>query len=502
MAINSKIASRTQPVLIVFIHGLVTSALIAFACVAYVADLPPEGLIRPLCILQSVLLIWMAWSWFCVAGTLFDLYFLFVLGTAAFHSGQVLLECLQLNTAGFLYGWFAPEVSVKALFLVLLSLALLHLGALGGRLQSKLRDATRNTSVATATAYTRRLGWLLLAVSLIPAVLLLKDEMSAVMSGGYFYAMFARQAPTGFGAIQRVLASFLVPSLLLLLAGSGRNWKVVTLATAIMAAYCALYLFIGSRTVAAVSLGAYAWLWHRTIRPLAAGVVLAVGLIALLAIFPLVSLIRNEPGESRFSWDYVFTRWSSMDRPALEGLSETGGSLVTVAYTVDLVPEFRQYDLGMSYAMALLTVFPNFFWELHPGVAYGTPSNWMMETVDPQTASSGGGLGYSFIAEAYYNFGWCGPLLIALLGFILGRLAAWVAFSADPARLVMVANLLPPLLWYVRNEASGAVRSIVWYALIPYLLVILASRAKVPLTGQSTARVRLYMAPRSGSRLA
>jgi len=274
----------------------------------------------------------------------------------------------------------------------------------------------------------------------------------------------------------------------------------VALATAILMAYCALYLFIGSRTVAAASLGAYAWLWHRTIRPIAASTIVAGTFIALFGIFPLVAQIRSEPGERRSSWNYLLERWSSIDRPALEGLSETGASLVTVAYTVQLVPQFRTYDLGTSYAMALSTVFPNFFWVRHPGIVYGTPSNWMVETVAPQTAASGGGLGYSFIAEAYYNFGWCGPLVIALLGFGLGRLAAWVAHSTDPVRLVMVANLMPPLLWYVRNEASGAVRSIVWCAVVPYLLIMMVSRARVPLKGLSTARVHSHMALRSGYR--
>ena len=42
---------------------------------------------------------------------------------------------------------------------------------------------------------------------------------------------------------------------------------------------------------------------------------------------------------------------------------------------------------------------------MHPSVAHGQPSDWLIETVNPYLAERGLGLGFSFIAEAYMNFG-------------------------------------------------------------------------------------------------
>lgn len=410
----------------------------------------------------------LSWKW--VSGTFFDPYTLFLLAAAMFHAGQQMLVCLDMNTGAFLYGMFPPEVSRNTALLVLFSFALLHLGALIASAVTRKPKSSAARDDIEAKLPLLALGWTLFAISILPAAIAVKGAVSSTMAGGYFYALYAHQRATGFAGATNFFAVFLIPSTLFLLAGSSNDQKVArTVSAVVLILYCAVFLFIGGRTVAAVSLPVYAWLWDRLVRPIPRALIISALLIGLLVVFPLISITRNTSGEARLSWDYLKDSWSSLDRPAAASLSETGGSLVTVAYTLELVPLVRDYDLGLSYAFAASTLFPNLFWDIHPAIAHGSPGNWMMSVVAPDTAAAGGGLGYSFIAEAYFNFGWFGPLFIGLLGFSIGWLARWCSGNTDPVRCACVANALMPLLWASRNDAAGAFRDVVWMGVLPYI---------------------------------
>ncbi len=87
-------------------------------------------------------------------------------------------------------------------------------------------------------------------------------------------------------------------------------------------------------------------------------------------------------------------------------------------------------------------------------------------------ASHGGSLGYSFIAEAYLNFGWIGaPITLGIIGFLFAKLVSWAERSGQPARLAMVACFLTFFLFFSRSEAASNIRLLVWYSLLPYLAV-------------------------------
>src|SRR5205814_2226325 len=127
------------------------------------------------------------------------------------------------------------------------------------------------------------------------------------------------------------------------------------------------------------------------------------------------------------------------------------GTIETVALTIELVPAYRPYDYGRGYAYALFTIMPSLFWSPHPSVARGIPSVWLTETVDPFIGDEGGSIGFSFIADAFLNFGASGvPLFALLMGFAIVRLCQWGEGST--ARLATVATFIPWLLFCARSE--------------------------------------------------
>jgi oligosaccharide repeat unit polymerase len=193
-------------------------------------------------------------------------------------------------------------------------------------------------------------------------------------------------------------------------------------------------------------------------------------------VFPLVRVVRDTRGLDRTSLGFVSDAWSAIDNPVVGSVAEMGSSMGTVAYTLELVPTARPFDGGVSYLFALLAGVPNVAWAVHPTTAHGTLSAWLANTVMPEFAAHGSGLGYSFIAEAYENFGWIGvPLVLLLLGWIAGRLSEAVRGRSDPAILALTATLLLTAILYARAETADLVRNACWYAIVPYLLVQLLS---------------------------
>ena len=98
-----------------------------------------------------------------------------------------------------------------------------HLGALiGVRVSAKVVHRPR--AVATSQSL-RAIGWILFVVSAIPSALLLLDSVRQVAAGGYM-SLYQREASVGIAAGPQVLAMFLVPAAMFLLAGAERRWWI------------------------------------------------------------------------------------------------------------------------------------------------------------------------------------------------------------------------------------------------------------------------------------
>jgi oligosaccharide repeat unit polymerase len=417
-----------------------------------------------------------------LAKSLFDPYILFLCAAFLFNGGHALLEVFQLNERGILSSKllpnlrFSPETVLQTLFLVLLGLASFHFGGLLSTSAGSKKKTIPATKKSLAQ-YTRLVGWGLLLISLIPALFQLRDALTIVMSSGYF-ALYQRRFATGIGASPRLLATFLIPAALFILVGSKKQRSGIIISGLVVFGYSAFQFFLGARSTAVMPLIAYAWLWHRHIHRIPGWVIAIVSLIMLIVVFPLIHMVRNISGDERLAFSALVNSFFAIDNLAVLSISEMGLSMATVAYTLELVPRLRPFDMGAGYGYALLTLIPNLFWDIHPTIAHGLAADWLVWTVEPAYAAIGGGLGYSFIAEAYLNFGWIGtPLIMGLIGFLFGKFVLWAQRSTEPAKLAMVASFLTFFLLYARGESGSIIRPLIWYSFLPYLLVLLAARS-------------------------
>ena len=93
-----------------------------------------------------------------------------------------------------------------------------------------------------------------------------------------------------------------------------------------------------------------------------------------------------------------------------------------------------------------------------------------------QVAAQGGSIGYSFVADAFLNFGALGvPLFSLLLGWGMVRFWRWA--DGRVGRLAVVATFVPHLLFSARAEIDVLPRPLVWYGFVPYALYLLIRRS-------------------------
>jgi oligosaccharide repeat unit polymerase len=149
-----------------------------------------------------------------------------------------------------------------------------------------------------------------------------------------------------------------------------------------------------------------------------------------------------------------------------------GQTVGTVQHTIELVPGEWAFSFGKEYLYGLFTVVPNLFWSVHPWESVD-PADWLVQTIAPWHASLGMGFGYSFIAEAYLNFGLVGITLgMALIGFFVGKLCSLVNYNRDPAQIAALGSAVAFSFFWARGTVGGAIRPAIWQGLLPYLLVV------------------------------
>ena len=462
---------------IILAHILVCMSLVASGILYQQLNSESEPLIYPLCCFLLVLTIWCFWSWFAITKSLFSPYILFFISALIFNGGQAILEIFHGNPKGILDGEFTSNTLLNTIFIVNLGLAFFHLGALISTGESKLISPKKNDDKTEKSLSnikrSYQIGWALLSISFLPSLVVLKKSITTVLSGGYF-ALYQQDDATSFDAAPAVLAGFLVPSALFILVGSKHKIKGKILSGSVIILYAMMYFFLGQRNTAVMALLAFAWLWHQWISPIPKTLLFGVAGFLLFIVFPLVGATRNSAGADRLSIEVLLETFSSMNNPLVAAISEMGGSMNTVAYTIELVPRVRAFQMGEEYFYGFLTLIPNLFWKIHPTIARGIPDLWLAWEVEPEFAARGGTFGFSFIAEAYLNFGLFGtPIALGVMGFLFAKFTLWAVRSGEAARMATVASYTSFFLFFARAESAIVLRSLVWYSLFPYLGVCL-----------------------------
>ncbi len=421
--------------------------------------------------------LWVLFSWRLSAGGLLDPYAMFVVAAALFTGGHLLLEPFGLNADGVLHGHFGKSIVRDASLYSLTCLLALHAGGLSSLVVAARRPRRSPDRATISSRALRSVAFILIGVAGAPWLMQIATAAEVVRTSGY-HALYGRQAAIGLAAAPRVLAGLMVPAVVFLVAGSEKQPRYVRISACLICTHVLSNLWLGYRAMALMPLLAYVYAYHRCVRPIRpTSTLIALGAVVVLVV-PIVSAARNAKGGERLSARTWFSALASPRNPVVATVIEMGNSLDTVAYTMQRIPSVRDYDLGAGYAWALSTVLPNVTGGPHPADSHAY-SAWITRSAEPWRARTGGGLGYSYAAEAYANFGLYGPVALALVGFLFAELLLWGRGERREAEVAAICAFSACFLVYARGESALIVRPLLWYAVGPYALAMALARRAV-----------------------
>jgi oligosaccharide repeat unit polymerase len=475
--------------------------------------LSPETAFHFMCSLYLGLTIWFFVSWYLSTERLFDPYVLFLIASTIFNGGQGILEVFGLNVDGYLHGKFSFAESLQIIYTVALGIGGMHAGALlclalehkqnqsdrarsfleglsGRKVFSQLgelRQPSRLLALPPALPPASHqsflsdiiplnsalaVGKFFFYISILPVLITVLGAIVAARAGGY-ESLYQNQA-TGAAGAATVIADFLFPGVYLIVAAGNRAPRLRTAALWLMMLYTVGKMATGTRGAATMPLLALLWLWDRVVKPVPRGLLIGGALFLLIVVFPFIGATRNETaGVDPTSIDFITKTLFGADNPLVASISEMGFSATTIGWTYDLVPKVRPFAMGSSFLVAVLTLIPNVFAAgRHPALTmtgYDIPDFWLVSEIDKEFFERGGSFGFSFIAEAYLNFGWFGILYMIALGFAFAKFVQWSMKDGDGVKMAIVATFVSFFLFYPRGSVQMICRPFLWYAVFPYI---------------------------------
>lgn len=178
----------------------------------------------------------------------------------------------------------------------------------------------------------------------------------------------------------------------------------------------------------------------------------------------------------------------------------TGGIIRDVLRTMDF-SQINRPAYGKTFAAAALSVIPK---PLLDKVGYQEPtppSIWLVE--NSPDVLPGHGIGFSLVAEAYYNFRMPGCVLFALIGFSIATGYFRYIFRNDMFSVVLIMSVTALLMLNMRNDTVDYFRLIVYLtALMAYLRSSRRHAFELQLRAARSEIIRHYRALMRGTRAA
>lgn len=265
---------------------------------------------------------------------------------------------------------------------------------------------------------------------------------------------------------------FPIICLLLMVATAGRKVTIHRVAWALLILNSLMQLYVGSRGAAILPILAAFWLQHELVRPIKAKTIILASALVLFLIAPLIGVVRNQENFRHLSIADIKVS-DDVGALALNSLLEAGRPLRIIGWVRESeLPE--EVPNGRSYLGAIAAIFPNLGGGVHWSVGDGTLTKRLEEYVrrDVFPWKLRQGWGFSFVAEAFLSFSYFGVLLVPFgLGFVIRRFEPIRPYSGGFARYGIYAAIIVFMPIAMRGEMREVVRPVVWFAVVPIVVI-------------------------------
>ncbi|WP_392486712.1 O-antigen polysaccharide polymerase Wzy [Haloimpatiens sp. FM7315] len=413
-------------------------------------------------------------------------YFVFLVISIVFYYGQhiaVILnyEYIHSQSYSIIDGIVTSDNIVNASFLIIQCLLLLHVGYVIGlqfNLKYKLDDSYNNVNNITSNSLINKsfvyTAWIFFVISVVPMLIMLLRQINLTETYGYLQRRTMESSETyyidiGINKYVMYLSQWFLPSLyMLLISYSKKNkhrWVYL-----IIIAFCSLYLMTGSRYIllkVGLVIFLIQFIW---IKPLNRRTTIKLLLIGLSAIVVLKAITYFRADTSAGISDLLSIISKLLDDNLICGtLWETGITFTSISNMIQKCPSVVPYFYGKSYIGSILCILPEF-------LRFGFFDKYTLtisSTFSPLYYNTNlFGYGSSFIAEAYYNFGYFVLPVMVLFGYAIARLENKLVkakINCNAGLFLVLVYIFAELLYGIRNDLYSIPRTIVLYVGIPLL---------------------------------
>lgn len=408
-----------------------------------------------------------------------DFYVVFLLCTYLFYYGKYLL--ILIDRKGYyndLTTYFGADFLNEVSLFILSCILVMHMSFLIFTIQLYGKRKIKGT---LDKFYINKSGieivaWGMFIASFTFTIMILLTNIQNTQQYGYAYALEAYYSGH---RVERFFSNFL-PGAFILLILTYKNTSKIKYIVMLLGVYVVLYFASGSRLQAILLLVTIAIVYEWEFKHITKSGLAKMGMGALLLSFLLVTVsgIRNNIQNASSFLDIIKSIQANFvsDNFLIKLINECGFQINSIAIVIDKCPSAMSFNYGLTYLKGIGQLMPNLFWSQNP---------FMQESTDTLFAPylNGGtfGIGSSYIAEAYYNFGGFSIIFMIVIG---GAFALYQRNLNDTYRrknnfLAKYLYLSIPTyaLFYVRSDAVGFLRSFTYQSFIPCIAIIIMSTA-------------------------
>jgi oligosaccharide repeat unit polymerase len=406
-------------------------------------------------------------------------YIMFYLSFIVFHFGQNILLALSIENFNYIFvkGFTTQDINLKGTIFTVWSILFFNLGALlsvqtgknkGHRENGNVKISKIVTGIRSSAAL-KTFGSIVFIVTVIPAFYVV--IRSAIISINYGY--------TGLYLLPRpmFIISFLdylfIPGTIMLLASHKNKGLTVKSLKLIILVYATMSLIGGGRgqgLAIFVVLIIYNYIQNNRLN---IGSKIKVGVLILLIIV-LIPILANFRGiEDKSLANFVNTViYTTESNVLIDTVGEMGHSMAPLLMTMKVIPSNVGFKYGESYFAAIMSAMPANF-DPSGLIAYfnskATLDNWLENYYNMSY-----GPGFSMIAEAYYNFGYFGLIIMVLWGVIISKLLTikdYESIKYNSFNLYSKLVLLYSLFTFPRRPTIYFVNQIVYLIVVVFLAI-------------------------------
>lgn len=388
-----------------------------------------------------------------------DCYMIFMSLSFFFMFGEQLLYLfgIRVDEMWIYRGLLRQDTIYVTAFFTLYTYLVMHLGyslVLHKRV-SKVNLPDENADMGSRKRLMKA-GIVVALIAIVPTAYYLgrKIFLSIILGYGEMLNEMNINGEGGIDTLVVILSSFMIPALLSMFIAKNKEsrWPWV-----LIAVYVIAYMLSGSRIDSFCLMCGILYaniLVHSKLTKKSFVTILVVG-VSIAVVFSFVSHSRN----NQESTNKEVASQLVEENPVTEILKEMGFTFCATGVVIEHCPSDKPFLYGQSYLSGLLYALPN---AITGSYYTKTPE---VDSGFKDYISTGGGIGSSFIAEGYYNFGWYSILLFLLYGYMGGVLCCKLERSVNRcnySKIFLYIGIFCIVVLYVRSDTRTFFRHLVW----------------------------------------